>query len=139
MTKLQVSGLDWPRLRSLVLEVTFPSSYSGTSMKSCIEILEEFRPETLKEVTVEFREEDAGEVFLSWIASDQGNLGMCLGLDRALARFPYPQLFPFGGYHVTSRRVGLWAQELIRYFPELTKRGSISIFSRPGVFPHGLR
>ena len=91
-------------------------------MKSCIEILEEFRPETLKEVTVEFREEDAGEVFLSWIASDQGNLGMCLELDRALVRFHHPQLFPFGGCHVASTRVGLWAQELTQYFPELTKR-----------------
>ncbi|TBU23007.1 hypothetical protein BD311DRAFT_732137 [Dichomitus squalens] len=121
---------SWTMLRDITLRLrySFEMPRGATSIKTSIEILKDFRPPSLINVTVVFPS-PIGELLLR-IASLRGYRRLCSELDLTLLSWPHSKLTFFSDRPTHSRRQHLWTQELSKHFPKMAERGSLIIFSR---------
>ena len=128
LTSVQPTTSAWSHLRSL----TFQAELHGERIRRIVDILYQFHPRSLVDVTLHLHSDTVGTL-VRWISCTAEYIPYrCQELEKVLLQFPHPALAFVLNSRVRSARTNFWLDELAPYLPILRARNRLSITSRQG-------
>ena len=124
---LLASPSDWVQLTSLILRLSNVDTdvdKNKNIIEHSTDILRNFRPPQLREVTVVFSVSSFQRFFTKFLSPIPGSYA---DLDKALMALPQPTLSVSHYRPVNTPRYHSWMGMLERQFPALAKRGALKI------------
>lgn len=126
------SQSNWSRLQSLVLHFQY---LHQNITETCIQ-LAQFRPPTLKEVTVELASVSILDITGDLSRRNQPKQDVYEKLEDILCQFSQREIVWILKGSLRYRRDSFWTRELRNNFPLLSRHGKVTLKSEIGNFGH---